>query len=292
MKRVFFTILAGLLVLFIITLAFKFESSNVENEQGDDEKKIVEKEKIQRFWKIYRQAREHRIAGRLKEAAEDYQTALVLNDQHEDALYYLGNVSLELGRFKDAEKAWKRLVEVNPNSARAHFQLGDLYLCLEREEFFNVASAEAEFRQALEINREETGALLRLGQIALIRGNLSEAGRYFDAVTASNYQSVEAHFLKGYIAWKKGNWQKALALLGKAVKYSRPSKPVKGVLGEGDTKSGRPLSLSERTHCRPLFYTHVKDLSGLDESSLSQQMEGRYQKVDAFLEQVRSKVQS
>ncbi|MFQ5864116.1 MAG: tetratricopeptide repeat protein [bacterium] len=286
MNRVFFTILAGVLVLFIVIFVLKFQSSDVKNEQGDNEKKMVEKERIQRFWDLYRQATEHRIAGRLQRAAEDYRSALTINDHHEDALYYLGNVYLELGDFRGAEHAWRRLVQVNSNSARAHFQLGNLHLNFEHKEFFDLNKAEAEFERALEINKEETGPLLSLGQVALIRGNLAEARRYFNAVTGSNYKSVEAHFLNGYIAWKTGNSQKALTLLSKAVKYSQPEKPVQGVLGEGDTKIGPPIGMSNR------WKVDLLDLSGLNESSLLQQMESKYQILDAYLDQIRSEVQS
>ena len=175
-----------LFALFVTITLLKSPSSPVNSENDDSEKMLVEKEKIQRFCEIYRQATEHRIAGRKKEAAVDYQSALMLSDQHEDALYYLGNIYLDLGDIEGAEKVWKRLVQINPNSARAHFQLGDLYLIIEHNALFNIRSAEVEFQRALEINKEETAPLLRLGQIALIRSNLSDARSLFEAVTASN----------------------------------------------------------------------------------------------------------
>lgn len=284
MKRVFFIILSLLLVLFVAITLLKHRSSEVNSENSGVEKTITEKKKIQRFWEIYRQATEHRIAGNYQEAAEEYSRALRLNNRHEDTLYYLGNMYLELGEFREAEKAWKRLVQINPNSARAHFQLGILYLNFEQKEFFNIKSAEVEFKRALEINKEETGPLLRLGQIALIRGDLPEAQHYFNAVIGSNYRSVEAHFLNGYITWKTGNSRKALSLLEKAVKYSRPLEPVKGILSEGDTKQGRSSGMPNRY---PIFQNHLRDLSELDESILPQQMDVRYQKLESLLNRIR-----
>ena len=275
-------VISVLFSLFVCITLLKKWPLQVNSENVERESTFVNKEKIRRFWEIYRQAGEDRIAGRLRKAAHGYRNALKLNEQHEDALYYLGNVSLELGEFKDAEKAWKDLVEINPNSTRAHFQLGDLYLAFRQNELFAIRSAESEYRLALEINKEETGPLLRLGQVALIKGNLSAANKFFYTVIGSNYKSVEAHFLKGYIAWKTGNLQDALTLLTKAARYSRPLEPIEGVLGESDTKSGQ--SFLQR---RASFLAHVADLSNVDESNVSKQIELRYQELDAFLEDIR-----
>jgi len=128
-----------------------------------------------------------------------------------------------------------------------------------------------------------------LGQIKLIRGNLSDAQHYFDVVIASNFKSVEAHFLKGYIAWKKGARPEALSLLKNAVEHSQADKPVHSVLGEGDTKTGKSFQRSNR---QKLFQIYVEDLSGLGETSLSQLIDLKYQKLDTFLDQIRRRIQS
>jgi len=228
----------------------------------------------------------------MQDAAVAYRRALEYNEKHEDALYYLGNVYLELGEHKAAEKAWRRLLKVNPYSARAHFQLGDLYLSFDDGKYFDIDTAEAEYRRALEINKEETAPTLRLGYVALIRGNLPESQRYFDAVIGSNYKSVEAHFLNGYVAWKRGDPQKALTLYEKAVKYSFPERPGKGVLGEGDTKAGGAFVLPESSKHQTLFDVFIRDLSVMDKTKISQQMDSQYQKLDAFLTQIRANVKS
>lgn len=285
MKKVIFSLLSVLLVAFAAITIFKSGSSPVDPENGDrEEQRIAERENIQRFWKIYRQATEHRIAGRIAEAAEAYRRALALNDRHEDALYYLGNASMQLGRFEAAENAWQRLIHINPASARAHLQLGNLYMCVAQEKFFDLEAAEAEFRRAFELNKEETGPLLRLGQIALLRGDLAGARKDFEAVIRSNFRSVEAYFLSGYIAWREGNARRAREMLARAVQYARPVTPA-AVPGEGDTKTGAAHGLSQLLPCRA-FHAHIEDLSELDESDLSGQMEMRYRELDAYLARI------
>jgi Tfp pilus assembly protein PilF len=99
--------------------------------------------------------------------------------------------------------------------------LGSLYACLELAEFFDLDAAEAEFRRALEINTEETGPLVQLGQIALLRGDMTKALGFFEAVIGSNYTSVDAYFFKGYIAWKGGETQRAHESFARAVSSAR-----------------------------------------------------------------------
>ncbi|MFQ5932967.1 MAG: tetratricopeptide repeat protein, partial [Nitrospiraceae bacterium] len=178
MNKLFALVLGVLLLLFLGITLLKNRSP------GDDILDVTrvaapaERARIQRFWELYRQATGHRIAGRTRQAVETYAGALELNTEHEDALYYLGNVYFDLGEFADAETAWKRLVDVNPTSARAHSQLGNLYLCFDYEELVDLEAAEAEFQRALDIYKEDTGPLLRLGEIALIRGDVAQA-RYY-----------------------------------------------------------------------------------------------------------------
>lgn len=282
-------VLSIILTLLVAVTLVKFRAPKEDSNHLVNKVTLAQQDEIQQFWQIYRQATKQRIAGNLKSAAERYREALALNEQHEDALYYLGNIYLELGQFKQAEQAWKRLVQINPNSARGHTQLGTLYLDVTDEDFFDVNSAEIEFKKALEINKEETGPMLHLGHISLIQGNLPEAGRYFDAVIGSNYRSVEAYFLNGFVAWKNGDTQKALQMLSKAIKYAQPEKPVRGVPGEGATKAGESLRQSKP---RTLFQMHLDDLAGMDKPELARQMKVRYQKLDEFLAQLREKTHS
>ncbi|NIV96528.1 tetratricopeptide repeat protein [candidate division KSB1 bacterium] len=222
----------------------------------------------------------------MEEAIAAYEKALELNSEHEDALYYLGGLYLEVGNLKKAKEAWIRLAEMNPNSARAHSQLGNLHLTLEQPEFFDIAKAEDEFKKALEMNKEETGPLLNLGQIALLKGKLTDAKHNFELVVGSNFKSVEAHFLNGYIVWKQGDVSRATASFREAVKHSQPAKPIKGILGEGDTKAGQVFA---RGRVKRLFQDFIEDLSNLNETSLKQ-IESRYQQVEIYLAHIREKL--
>jgi tetratricopeptide (TPR) repeat protein len=274
---------ALILALFAAITLLKPNSDQNSSLVQNSEKTAAEKEKIRRFWKIYRQATSHRLAGEIEQAASAYEKAIALNENHEDALYYFGNVSLELGQYEKAEQAWQRLVEINPQSARAYQQLGNLYLNPDNASLFDIKKAEEAFQQAHRINREETGPVLRLGEVALIKHDFEQADEYFDAVLGANSKSVEANFLKGYIAWKRENTSRARFLYQRAITSARPENPVKGILGEGDTKPGESKTVSKRFDIFQAVFEEIKAFH----LYASNEMASHYQKLDKKIDQLK-----
>ncbi|MBI4550624.1 MAG: tetratricopeptide repeat protein [Candidatus Latescibacteria bacterium] len=197
---------------------------------------------VVRFWETYRRASDRRDAGDLNGAVAAYQEALRLNDRHEDTLYYLGNTLCDLGRYEEALSTFQRLVAVNALSARAHFQAGAILSCAEPGAPFDLDGAEREFQRALDINREESEPLVRLGEVALAKGDLDRAQDYLTGATRLNSKAVEAYYLRGYIRWKRGDRGGAVALFKTALKLNQADKPVRGVLGEGDVKRRAQVS--------------------------------------------------
>lgn len=279
----FLTVVA--LLLFGVITLFK---RTREDEPGPEATRqaTAQEARIRGFWGVYRQATEYRVAGDTRRAAEAYARALELDPRHEDALYYLGNMYMELGRYREAETAWERLLLVNPRSSRAHSRLGDLHFCPDPGAPVDLTRAEAEFRRALGINQEETGPLLRLGEIALVRENLTEARYFLDAVIGANPGSVEAHFLKGYLAWRGEDLGQASALFARAVELARPPEPAGGVPAEGDTKRGLAPLVAPRMKCGA-FRPEISDVSAAAGSDLRAQMQGQYQRLVKVIEEFR-----
>lgn len=261
-----------------------FERSNVEEEQSAlSEGRRAE---VRRFWEVYGRATDLKQRGAWVEAASAYREALEIDPRHEDALYYLGNALFEAGRYGEAVEAWRRLVEVNPMSARAHAQLGAVFSCGAPGAPFDIDAAEREFQRALEINREESGPVLKLGEVALLKGDRRRALDCVTAVSRTNFKSVEAHYLIGYLRWLEGDRKAALEALRKAVKLSRADQPVQGVAGEGDTQKKAPI-LSEGASRKSLFGPYCAALRDWQEGGVSAgRMEEEYRKLDAVLERL------
>ena len=199
----------------------------------------TDRERVQRFWLLYREASAFRIAHDVQRAADGYASALELNPRHEDALYYAGNMRVELGDYAAAADAWRRLLAVNPNSARTHSQLGGLYACLDREAPFQLDSAERHLQRAHELNKEENGPLLHLAEVALLRGDRASARRYLGAVLKNDVSNTAAHFYMGYLALRDKDLPRAREELRRAsTSPAAAPKPKGAASGEGDTKLG------------------------------------------------------
>jgi tetratricopeptide (TPR) repeat protein len=56
---------------------------------------------------------------KLEKAFQEFQKAVELDAEHEDAYYGLGVVYLELGHLKQSAEAFTRVLEINPASKKA-----------------------------------------------------------------------------------------------------------------------------------------------------------------------------
>ena len=207
-------------------------------------------DRVRAFWTVYREATAQRIAGQTGPAAQTYARALELNPNHEDALYYAGSMRLELGDFDGAASTWRHLLDVNPSSARTHSQLGALFQCPDRGAPYQLDSAERHLRLAHELNKEETGPLLRLGEVALLRGDSSSARRHFAAVLATHPGNSAARFYVGYLTGKTDSARMREQSLVPAASVS-PT-PVTGASAEGDTKRGAAPLRRDGSRCDQL----------------------------------------
>lgn len=219
---------------------------------AEGETRELDRAQVRDFWKLYREATALRTAHMTQRASDAYARALALNPKHEDVLYYYGGMRLDLGDFAGAARAWRTLVTLNPASARAHSELGSLFLCLESGAPFQLDSAKWHFTRAHDINKEENGPLVRLGEVALLRGDLAEAKRRFDAVLVTHTGNSAARFYAGYVEWKNGNLAAAHEHFTLAVAAARSAPPSAPAPGEGDTKRGTTALVSESQHCGEL----------------------------------------
>jgi len=219
------------------------------------------REAVIRFWRLSNDATAFRMKRDLTAAVRAYEEALALDPRHEDSLYYLGQCRQELRRYDEARSAYARLVEVNPASARGHLALGALLASPDEKAPLDLAAAEEHLRRAHEINGEETGALVRLGEILILRGRLAEAREWLEAAVRTNPKSVEAPFLAGYLRWIAGDPGGAQSFYRKATGAARPEAPIRGVLSEGDRRAP-PSEKNSRVAAPPLRAPMGKTLFG------------------------------
>jgi len=243
--------------------------------------KKVDKATAQKVQDYYQKATQERLDGKLEKAAENYRQALELDPFHQDSRYYLGNVYLDMKYDTAAEWCWKTLLEVNERSARAHLQLGNLYLSSKK--LFSVRQAEREYMPALKIVKTQQ-PLLYLGEIYLIKGQVNDADVAFSAVTGSEYTNKEAYYMSGYIAWKGKDLKTALERFTNAVNYVQPTG------GETNMKSLDDSEGYAGTATSSPFYPFIKDLADVKPDNIENAMKDSYTRLAELLADMKSRI--
>jgi tetratricopeptide (TPR) repeat protein len=195
------------------------------------------KARLLRFWESYNEATRLRTAGNSAAAITKYRAALEDNPAHEDSLYYLAACLSELGEYRDAVQAYETLVRQNPASHRGHFQLGMTLATPQPGAVLDFRRARQAFERNIEINREESGPFLRLGELSLYEGKLEEARRFFDI--AAGFQSPEGIFRAGFLRYTMGDYRAALPMFRKVLDINSHERKIsgRGVHSEGDIQS-------------------------------------------------------
>jgi len=196
-----------------------------------------ERARIIEFWKHQRAAMNAiKVDGDREAAIEHFRKALALNPVHEDSLYYLSNCLVSQGDFAEATELLEELIRVSPSSHRAYKSLGIVGASAARSRAELDEAAEM-LEKALAVNPEETGALLALGEIALMLGDPDTAEARLELANRTNPQAVGGYFLRGYVAWKEGDDGRARELLGRAREALGPEWTPEGMTSEGDVRS-------------------------------------------------------
>jgi tetratricopeptide (TPR) repeat protein len=192
------------------------------------------------FWDTYNRAGQERAAGHLGVAIGLYQAALAVKPGHEGCLYYLGNCYLDSDRYQEAISAYQHLIAVNPVGSRGYFQLGLVYANLKPGAPFDPKKAALSLRRALEVS-PDTGALLGLGEVALLEGEWQRAQEALQGVNTDNSTSVAAPYLLGYLCWRKHERGPAWQWFQRAVQHCMVKKPPIPWSQEGEIKADPEL---------------------------------------------------
>ncbi|HEU5249652.1 MAG TPA: FG-GAP-like repeat-containing protein, partial [Thermoanaerobaculia bacterium] len=192
--------------------------------EGDREAHPVEDRRARTlaFWDAYRRARDAAAGGRTAEAIAGYREALSIDPRHEDSLYVLGNLYFEAGDRPAAKAAFESLLSVQPRSARAHGALGDLLADPASGSLSNLREARLQFERAGGLNAEETGWVVRIGEVSLREMDARAAEQQFRKVLATNPRSFPALYLLGYLAWRRGDPVEAGRLFDSAFRALGP----------------------------------------------------------------------
>ncbi len=205
-KKFIFIVVIFLLIAFAGITIVKYLG---HSDHSGSVNEVVKSDSIQAFWSYYNRATEYRLQGKEDSSIIDYQEALKLNPDHEDALYYIGNMYMKLDKFDQAQNRWEKLIKLNPQSERAYNQLGNLYFCMKHPDYFHPEKSKWYFKRAADLNNLTLNPNLRLGEIALFQDSTNEAFGILNKLSIMDQKNAEIFFIIGYLNWKSGKEQEA-----------------------------------------------------------------------------------
>ena len=141
--------------------------------------------------------------GKLEEAEKNYKKVIELKPDHVVAHVNLGTLLQTLGKIDAAEVSFKKGIELKPDFAEAHFNIANLYQSIRS------VNAEVSYKKVIELNPEHVMAHINLGTLLQRLGKYDEAEVIFKKGIELKPDFAEAHF-------NLGNTQKILKKLEEA----------------------------------------------------------------------------
>jgi tetratricopeptide (TPR) repeat protein len=207
------------------------------SEERTAETGLTEREQLSLFWERQRAAMDAlKIDGDCGKAVPLFRQALEVKPKHEDARYYLATCLAESGETAEAITQLETLIDVQPQSHRAHKQLGILQ-AMRASSPSELERATISLERALRINPEETGTLLVLGEIDLLLGELESAEERLSWVCRTNPRAVGAFYLRAYTAWRDRDNERSRTLLARVREARGEDWVPTGMTSEGDVRN-------------------------------------------------------
>jgi tetratricopeptide (TPR) repeat protein len=171
--------------------------------------------------------------GKAREAAEAYRKAVQLDPNSAQWQYNLSLALLKLGDREGQKKALQRALEIDPNVTATHNDLGLAFLSEGK-----MKEAEREFRAALEIDPKSAQAQNNLGVVYNQQGKDAEASALFRQATESDPTYARAFVNLGLVMARQGDLPGAKEQIQRALKISSNDTGALTALGmvEGKAK--------------------------------------------------------
>ena len=179
-------------------------------------------------------ALQHHQARRLGEAEAIYRQILAADSRHQDALHLLGVIAHQVGQKDLAVDLIRQAVNLNPNIAAFHFNLG---LALQARGQFDEAIAA--YRRSCQLDPSEAKHHCNLGFALWNVGELDEAITESRLAIQRSPDFVEAHNNLGNALRDKGQIDEAIAAYLHALKFSPAFAEIHNNLGNALRDKGR-----------------------------------------------------
>ncbi len=141
--------------------------------------------------RLFERAQAAHAKGDLPHALELYEEAIKVRPEFPEAEFQRGNVLVALTRFDEAERAFRRTVELKKSWSLPYSALGTLLVRLNRDD-----EATAALRQALLLDKDDGVALRVLASLRLRAGDAKEALKLSQTATNSPEAPISAWIVR------------------------------------------------------------------------------------------------
>ena len=148
-----------------------------------------------------------------KEAIDLYKSYLGRHPNDVDMWERLAQLYQGSGDAPAAEKAWKKTLEWEPTSVRAHLALAQL-----AEVNHDTATAISHYEAVMGDDPSNLPLLLRVGELRYRNNEMSKAAEAFSKAKSLAPDSAAANFWMALLAEHRGDWNEAIRLLEKVSK--------------------------------------------------------------------------
>ncbi|HTC21745.1 MAG TPA: tetratricopeptide repeat protein [bacterium] len=134
-------------------------------------------------------------------AAEEQNLINKIKTQPEDSANYheLGNIYAKLGKMDDAQKAFEKELALNPQSAGAYLNLGNIYLLSSDNDLGKMQMARECYEKSVELDPKSVEGHFNLAYVYFLHKDLKEALSELNQVLTLDPQNAKALELKRQI---------------------------------------------------------------------------------------------
>jgi tetratricopeptide (TPR) repeat protein len=233
------------------------EADDERSERYQDlaEKSLRESLAIENSFEAHISLTEQLIEKQQFDEAEDHllQASELVTDAEQEAHVelHLGEIATERGQLKEALSHYQRVVDLQPDSAEAWFDVGEAHEALEQ-----FAEAEISYKRAIELEPDAIGYYYTLSDLYAHNDHPSQAIEVIEQGIAANPDSATLHIYLAAIYMERGDDQQAEIHVNQATQldpesdltaaYSQLLKAKKPKPGYAPYKLNKPLKQKKK----------------------------------------------
>lgn len=155
-----------------------------------------------------------------QDAMVQYREAILREPSNVEVLIRMAQVFSRMGNFEKARQIYAQILDVNPDLAAVHYNLGGIYFRMQKPTF-----ALREYTRALELEPGSVHTLNALGVTCKQLKHYDEAEGYFKKAIQVNPDYAPAYYNLGLVFMEKHNYPNATSYLQRAIDLFGPRSP-------------------------------------------------------------------